>query len=75
MIIDLILDRKDGKEYDANVFFNDLAKYSKDICDMRICNAFGMGTEKEVKESLCKYVTGYGYNTEICKFINKVEWL
>jgi hypothetical protein len=75
MIIDIILDRKNGKEYNADEFFEQLAQYSKAINDLSICNAFGMGTEKEVKDSLCNYVTGYGYNTEICKFINKVKWL
>lgn len=75
MIIDLILDRKEGKEYNVNDFADMVSKYSNDLADYRIINALGMETEERVKEELCNYVVGYGYSDKIKDFINSVKWL
>ena len=40
-----------------------------------ITRAMDGGTEEEVKAELCNYILKNGYNTEICKFIQSVNWL
>lgn len=75
MIIDLILDRKEGKKYNVNEFADMVSKYNTDLADYRIINALGMGTEERVKEELCNYVVGYGYSDKICDYIKSVNWL
>lgn len=78
MIIDLIFDRKDGfTEYNAKEFYNECMEYNgifNGIAD-GITKAMDYGTEQEVKAELCKYIINNGYNTEICKYINLVDWL
>lgn len=74
MIIDLILDRKDGLDYNARDFYNDVTQYGEVGFD--VARALDSGTEKDVKKALCKYVKDNGYySKEICNYINSVAWL
>ena len=76
MIIDLILDRKDGEEYDAREFYYCVMEYESTLDSNReISCALDGGNESDVKKSLCDYITGNGYNTEICKYVNSVNWV
>ncbi len=75
MIIDLILDRIDGKVYEVNEFYDQVSKYANDLSDYTIPNAFGIGSEEEIKTALCDYVIGYGYRDKITDYINSVNWL
>lgn len=87
MIIDLILDRKNDIEtfnelYNPKTFYNEILGYADMFCcdsaeniAFKIAKAMDEGTEEEVKQQLCSYVKDYGYNDDICKFINSVEWL
>ena len=76
MIIDLILDRKDGHEYNARDFYCDVMEYeSTCISNRAISRAMDYGTENDVKKALCDYVINQRYNTEICTYINSVNWL
>lgn len=77
MIIDLILDRKDGFEYDPKDFYNDVMHYESESSDNdhSISRAMDSGTEADVKKALCDYVKDNGYNLDICKYINSVKWL
>ena len=74
MIIDLILDRKNALEND---FYMDCMDYNSTFYGIAdgITRAMDGGTEEEVKAELCNYILKNGYNTEICDFINSVEWL
>ena len=78
MIIDLILDRKDGfTEYKPKEFYNECMEYNgifKGIAE-GITKAMDYGTEEEVKAELCEYIIKNGYNTEICNYVNSVDWL
>lgn len=83
MIIDLILDRRDDVEnryidtYNAHDFYMECMGYNSifyGIAD-EITKAMDGGTEEDVKRELCMYILKNGYNTEICEFINGVNWL
>lgn len=76
MIIDLILDRQGGIPYDAKEFYNDVIEY-ENVFDFKptISRAMDIGTEKDVKKALCDYVISQGYNKNICKYINSVNWV
>lgn len=73
MIIDLILDRKDGEKYNPNKFYGDCLNYGN-IGD-NITRSMDSGTETDVKEALCRYVIENDYNLNICKYINRKKWL
>lgn len=72
MIIDLILDRKDGDEYKAKSFYNDVVDYCSGD---EISRAMDGGTEKDVKKALCRYIIDNEYNVDICNYIMSVDWL
>ena len=77
MIVDLILDRKDGVVYDAYRFYTDVQDYGTVFGDLawNIARAMDEGTEEDVKRELCRYIKEQGYNPEICEYINSVNWL
>lgn len=75
MIIDLILDRKDGLPYNPKEFYNNVSKYSEDLADYNIPDMLDNGTEAQVKKALCQYIIEYGYSDKICDFINNVNWI
>lgn len=73
MIIDKILDRKDGELYKARDFYFDVLQYGR--TGDEITRAMDGGTEDDVKKALCDYITGNGYNPQICEYVTSVEWL
>lgn len=73
MIIDLILDRKDGDIYKPDQFYRDILGYGS--VAVPICRALDCGTEQDVKKALCNYITVNDYNEKICDYILSVEWL
>jgi hypothetical protein len=73
MIIDRILDRKDGFGYNARKFY--FACLARGEVGDDITTAMDYGTESDVKRALCDYIDNNEYNPEIKKFINAVKWL
>jgi hypothetical protein len=73
MIVDLILDRKDGAPYDPDTFHFSVTQYGNVGHD--ITYAFTHGTSDTVAKRLCEYVIDNGYNPDICDYINSVSWL
>lgn len=76
MIIDLILDRRDGVPYDPYVFYNEMMDYYAVFPDLAapIVRALDWGTEKDVKKAICGYIMDQGYNPDICAYVNAVKW-
>ena len=75
MIIDLILDRKDGDVFDPVTFANEVHDYCEVFPELApIDEALGGGVEQRVKHELCGYVLDGGYAPEICDYINSVAW-
>lgn len=77
MIVDLILDRKDGINYKPENFYRECMTYNgifDGIAD-GITKAMDYGTEEDVRKELCKYITNNEYNPEICDYINSVNWI
>jgi len=76
MIVDLILDRKAIK-YSPKKFYNDLMGYYNAFPELvaPIADALDGGTEEQVKQALCNYITRQDYNPEICEDIQKLNWL
>lgn len=73
MVIDLILDRKDGKQYRASDFYRAVCEYG-DI-GHEIAEALDNGEESDVKKALCFYILGNDYNPDICAYVDSVDWL
>lgn len=71
MVVDCILDRKDGSPYNPREFYQDMLAYEAD----EISRAMDEGTEEDVKKALCDYITFNEYNPDICDYINSVDWL
>lgn len=77
MIIDLILDRRDGAEYSPRRFYNELMDYGSIWPEIAhpIARAMDCGTEEDVKRELCRYIDEQEYNPAIKDYINRVNWL
>jgi len=86
MIIDLILDRKDGKnikikdgklyttqKYNPKDFYDWVMGYGETGHD--IAESLDNGQEDDVKRELCRYIIENEYNPDVCNFINSVNWL
>ena len=73
MIIDIILDRKNGVPYDARNFYVALGEYGEIGND--IAEALDVGEDEDIKRELCAYVIENDYNADICHYINSVSWL
>jgi hypothetical protein len=77
MIIDLILDRKNGTKYVANDFYQEIIDYGHSwptICKPIIA-AMDAGKEQDVIAELCRYVVEQEWNPQICNWIAAVKWL
>lgn len=76
MIIDLILDRKDGIEYNAKQFYLDVREY-EDIFELgyAISKAMDYGTNLDIRKALCDYIEDNGYNHEIKDYVNSQKWI
>ncbi len=80
MIIDLILDRKDGEQYNAKDFYNRVMEYQNITPDASnaIGDALDGGLNQDVAYQLVKYTIDNGYDNidgDICKYINSQNWL
>lgn len=78
MIIDLILDRKDGYPYDAYEFYNEIRDYERlgiGVSDERISIAMDYGDNRDVQRVLCEYVYMNGYPAKIQKYIRTQQWI
>jgi len=78
MIIDLILDRKDGKPYNAKSFYNSIIDYSQTFPEIAfpIAEALDNGNNADVKRQLNDYLYINGYkNKSIFDYVNSVDWL
>lgn len=73
MIIDRILDRKDGLEYNPGQFYRDCLAYGRVGDD--ITRAMDGGTEEDVKRSLCQYIRENEYNPLLIDYINRINWI
>jgi len=80
MIIDKILDRKDGEKYNARLFYIDTVKSSTIFNDNndrynKIALALDSGDNKDVQKQLNLYIIENDYNPNIIEYINSVEWI
>lgn len=75
MIIDVILDRKDGANYSPLLIlaYTDNRVYGNDF--EYILHAFQDLNEDKVKEALKRYIDVQEYNPEIKEYIDSVDWL
>ena len=73
MIIDLILNRKDGQGYTPKHLYSELTGWAE--LGAPIAEAMDSGTEHEVKRELCRYVIEQDYSLNIINFILSVDWL
>lgn len=78
MVIDLILDRKDGIQYDARKFYWDCMEYNN-VFHMgtiaAITAAMDYGTNEDVQRAINTYILRNEYNPDICNWVNTQDWL
>ena len=73
MIIDLILERKDGKPYSTHAFCCGVKEYGE--VGEKIVKAIYSRDEWEVKAALIQYLIDQRYCLTIANYINSVKWL
>ena len=75
MIIDVILDRKDGAiKYTAATHLKAIYDYATDAGMSDIARALDSGNEDDVKAALMRYITVCGYPTALLDYIASVRW-
>lgn len=77
MIIDLILDRKDGVEYDPREFYNEVMGYRDTFPELAdpITMAMDEGNEEDVRNALKDYIDKAGYPAKLKDYIDSEDWL
>ena len=75
MIIDIILDRREGAiDYDAATHLKAIYDYATDARMTDIATAVDGGTEDDVKAALMCYISTCGYPLELLDYIAGVRW-
>ena len=75
MIIDVILDRKDGAiSYDASKHLKAIYDYATDAHMSDIAAAVDGGNENDVRAALMRYITACGYPSALLDYIASVRW-
>lgn len=75
MIIDVILDRRGGVEYNAEQTADYIKREVRVFeMDYQIGENILLGDEKKAKAELCRYIDEQGYNPSIKDYINSVTW-
>jgi len=77
MIIDCILDRKDGMKYNPKAFYNKVMEYYNSFPEItgKIANALDNGTNENIRYELCMYIKYNEYNNDICSYILTKDWI
>jgi len=75
MVIDLILDRKDGKPYNAKQFYNQVSTFNYFDCVIPVSEALDTGTEHDIRKALSTYIIQGDYSPDIVQYIYSVQWL
>ena len=74
MIVDMILDRKNGIPYLPRKFYHYCLGYIGGLGD-KITLAMDYGTEEDVKKALKEYIDEQEYNPNIKEYIDSQNWL
>ena len=75
MIIDVILDRKDGAiSYDVSKHLKAIYDYATDAGMTELATAVDGGNEADVRAALMRYITMCGYPTALLDYITSVRW-
>lgn len=75
MIIDIILDRREGAiNYDASKHLKAIYDYATDAHMSDIATAVDSGNEDDVKAALMCYISTCGYPLELLEYIARVRW-
>ena len=75
MIIDIILDRKDGAiRYNANKHLKAIYDYATDAGMTELATAVDGGSEDDVKAALMCYISAGGYPLDLLDYIARVRW-
>lgn len=78
MIIDLILDRKNGRRYSAHDFYLEVRKYESlgvGVHGEDISIAMDYGDNRDVQRALCQYIQRNGYPADIEDHIRSQVWV
>lgn len=76
MLIDLILDRKDGVPYNAKDFYTELCEYLSVFPFYGpIASAMDCGRNEDVVNEMCSYIDEQGYSPHIKDYVRSVEWV
>ena len=75
MIIDIILDRKEGAiDYAPETHLKAIYDYATDARMSDIARALDSGNENDVKAALMRYITVCGYPSALLDYVASVRW-
>lgn len=76
MLVDLILDRRDGVSYSPSEFEEEVKEYCETFPSyIPVYDALINGSEDDVKEELCSYIDDEWHGSPLIKdYIRSVSW-
>ena len=77
MLVDLILDRRDGVSYSPSEFEEEVKEYCETFPSyIPVYDALINGSEDDVKDELCRYIDDeWNGSPPIKDYINSVNWV
>lgn len=74
MIIDTIMDRRDGCAYghDDMTYMHEEAETFGFV---DLARALDSGSEDDIRRELCRYIDDGGYRQDVKKYVNSVDWI
>jgi len=73
MIIDLILNRREGDAFNSKQFYKDVINYGE--IGREIADAIAAKQETRIKRALSDYVKDQDYNLDIIEYVKSVKWI
>ena len=73
-IVDLILDRRDGKAYTASTAHK-IVKETLRRDYIGIYTAFAIGDNYDAQDALCEYINKEGFNPDLKFYIRRMDWI
>ena len=74
MIIDTILDRRDGCAYSRDDM-SYMHEEAETFGLVDLARALDSGSDDDIRRELCRYIDDGGYRQDVKKYVNSVDWI
>ena len=75
MIIDEVLNRKDGQPYEPKALYDYVTRCLDVDGAEQIATALDSGENRDVQNALCYYIDAHEYRPALKQYIQSVQWI